>query len=627
MKRFLYFFLCFVMLISLLPAASRAETTGTTSRDDPFADVTTPHLLLIEAESGAVLYSRAADEKAFPASTTKVMTALLCVEILPDLNKVVTLGWRPVVGFGPSSSLMGLEANEEISLLDMLYGMLMRSGNDAAKALAMECAFEHYGEDIDPAKAVDMFVGLMNERAAQLGMTHTHFTTVDGRHEEDHYTTAEDFGILMREVIKNRMLVQIMGTATYRVQPTNMHPDGFYLENSNKLICKKEADTESYIYDKCFAGKTGETNAAGYCLVSAAQNAETRLILIQFGDDNQTGSSVYRYQVAKRLYEWGFKNYRAFSLSEFGLQTEFELHAENCSPIDEQGGRFTAQAQIDGLSVTGALSNLQKYFDDPSSIRMDLSTEYAIAPIRRGDVVGYVDYYFYEGSAVRAQLVSTRDVASASDSTPEPHETAFISTTPPPGSGKNSNLSIQRSAGADQYFVWIYYDNTLYTMNSTEWHYLYLADDVFRAAAAADTEAKIVLYRRYFDSLSNAYYVPVDYIADGQEYVITVDGRALTTDTREGTLAGAAVDVSGDGIITGGVDDSMIWRFTSHSNGYHITNGSRYLCRSAGSGVLFWVLIVVLVLIALIIIRLIALRRNRRSRRGRRRSPYRSSWR
>ena len=87
------------------------------------------------------------------------------------------------------------------------------------------------------------------------------------------------------------------------------------------------------------------------------------------------------------------------------------------------------------------------------------------------------------------------------------------------------------------------------------------------------------------------------------------------------------MNVNSEGVITGGVDDSMIWRFTSHSNGYHITNGSRYLGRSAGSGVLFWVLIVVLVLIALIIIRLIALRKNRRSRRGRRRSPYRSSWR
>lgn len=611
MKRFLIILLSVLMLLSLLPASLAEGGSG----EDPFADITTPYLYLVEVDTGAVLYQRNAQEKAFPASTTKLMTALVAVENLPDLNKVITLGWRPVVGFGPTSSLMGLEALEEIALIDILYGMLLRSGNDAAKALAMEAATEHYGEGTDPAKAVDLFVDMMNEKAQELGMTHTHFATIDGRHDDDHYTTAEDFGILMREVLKNQILVQVMGTATYRVAPTNMHPDGFFLENSNKLICKKEADTQSFLYDKCFAGKTGETNAAGYCLVTAARSGDTRLVLVQFGDDNESIASTYRYEVARRLYDWGFNNYRAFALSEFGLQTQFELTAENYSPLDEQAGRFIAEAQIDGLSVTGARNNLQHYFDDPSSIRIEVSADYTNAPIRKGDEVGYVDYYFYEGSAVRAKLVSTRDVASASDSTPEPHETAVIITTPPPGSGKNSNLSLQRSSGSDQYFVWIYYDNALYTMNNTEWHYLYQQDGVFRAASTGPENGNILLYRRYFDSLGNAYYVSQDFISDGQEYVIVSDGLALTTDSKDGTLAGVPVEVNENGVITGGVDDSMIWRFESHSNGYHITNASRLLSRSAGSGVLFWVLIVVLLLIALIIIRGIILRKSRRSRR------------
>ena len=624
------------MLITVLPFA-RAEQPEDTDPpeateepydiEDPFPDVKTPYICLVETETGAVLYSRNADKKAYPASTTKIMTALLCCEILPDLNKVVTLGWRPVVGFGPTSSLMGLEAYEEISLIDLLYGMLLISGNDAAKALAMEAAFEYYGDATSAPTAVDMFVDLMNKKAEELGMTNTHFATIDGRHSDDHYTTAADFSILMREVIKNRILVQVMGTATYRVAPTNKHPGGFSLQNSNRLICKNDGDTNDLTYSNCFAGKTGQTNEAGYCLVSAAASQDVRLVLVQFGDDsvNGTSSSSYRFETAKRLYEWGFRNYRDFALSEFGLQTQFELTAENASPLDAQGGRFIAEAKIDGLSVTGAYSNLKPYFDDPSRVRAEVSAAYVNAPIRKGDVIGYVDYHFGSDTVVRATLVSARDVASASDSTPEPHETAFISNTPPPGSGKNSNLEMQRSPGVDQYSVWIYYDNSLYTMNSTEWHYLYLTDGLFRAAARYDSIGRVELYRRYFDSNDTAYYVKTDFVTDGAEYAIVIDGSALTAASREGTLTGIPVHEGSSGIITDGITDSMIWRFENHSNGYYITNGSKYLMRSAGSGILFWVLIVVILLIALIVIRLIVTRKNRRNR-IRRRGAYRS-WR
>ena len=623
MKRFIGFIITAALLLCLVPAAVLGEN-GSADGADPFADISTPYFYLVETETGAVLYQRNADEKAYPASTTKLMTALVVVEELPDLNKVIELGWRPVVGFGPTSSLMGLKEYEKISLLDLLYGMLMRSGNDAAKALAMEAAFEHYGDACTPQTAVDLFVDLMNAKAAELGMNNTHFATIDGRHNEEHYTTASDFGILMREVIKNRILVQVMGTATYQVAPTNVHPEGFYLENTNRLVCP--GDTDLY-YPNCFAGKTGQTDAAGYCLVSAAASHDVRLVLVQFGDDSEALDSSYRFINAKRLFDWGFRNYRDFALTEFGLKTQFELTAENASPIDPQGGRFMADAKIDGLSVTGAYSNLKRYFDDPSSIRTELSIEYAQAPIRRGDIIGYVDYYFYDDQPVRASLVAARDVASASDSTPEPHETAFISTTPPPGSGKNSNLEIQRSPGSDQYFVWIYYDHSLYTMNSAEWHYLYLTEDLFRAAASYDSIGHVDLYRRYFDSNGNAYYVHTDYVSDGAEYVIAIGELALCTSSRDGTLTGVPVHVGSEGMITEGVTDPMIWRFENHSNGYRITNGGKYLGRSAGSGVLFWVMIVVILLIAVIVIRLIVMRKNRRVRRVRRRSPYRSSFR
>ena len=160
MKRFFCVFLSFAMIISAVfalpmfsaaastdepaatdvPAATIAPTPTSepSATDEPeatpvpvtvedaFADVSTPYIALMEAETGALLYQRDAYSRAFPASTTKVMTAIVALENIKDMNRVVTLGWRPVSGFGPTSSLMGLKANETIPLMDILYGLMMR---------------------------------------------------------------------------------------------------------------------------------------------------------------------------------------------------------------------------------------------------------------------------------------------------------------------------------------------------------------------------------------------------------------------------------------------------------------------------------------------------------------------
>ena len=592
---------------------------------DPFADISTPHIYLIEADTGALLYSRGGDTRVFPASTTKLMSALVAVENLPDLNKVITLGWRPVVGFGPTSSLMGLEVGEQIALIDLIYGMLLRSGNDAAKALAIETAYEHFGSWIDPADSVSLFVSLMNEKARELGMNSTHFATVDGRHDPEHYSTAHDFAILMREALKDPTVAQILASPTYQVKATNIHPNGFYFENSNRLICTKSSDTESFIYENCIGGKTGETNEAGYCLVSAARRDGVTLILVQFGDSNTANTSYYRYQTAPIIYDWGFENYRAFELTEFGVQTDFTLNAENFSPFDDEKGVFTAKADIDGLSITGAYTTIREYMEDPARISMVVNTDYAVAPIRKGDVVGYVDYHFYENAFIRANLIAQRDVASASDVDLEPHETALISVTPPTGSGSICALTLSRDPGADGSSVWLYYDRSLYTQSNDEWHYLYSSGTVFRAEASDERTGKLSLYRRYFDSNGEAYYQRESFVTDGAEYALVIDGMALSTDSRDGTLAGIPVTLGANGIITGGINERMIWRFDSHANGYRISNASRYLVRKGSSGVLFWVLVLILVLAALIVIRLIVIRRKRHSRRRRNAGRYRGS--
>lgn len=624
MKRSICILLSILFVFALFPAVGGEADRG----DDPFSDITTPYLYLMESETAACLYSRKGDERAFPASTTKVMTALVAVENLPDLNKVITLGWRPVAGFGPTSSLMGLEAGEQIALIDLLYGLLMRSGNDAAKALAIEAVMEHFGRDTEPSRAVDLFLQLMNDKAKELGMNSTHFATVDGRHDSEHYTTAHDFALLMNAALKNPLIMQVMATNTYQIKPTNLHPNGFYFENSNKLRCTKAADTESYIYENCIAGKTGETNEAGYCLLTAAKKNDITLILVQFGDSNSETASYYRYKNAPRIYEWGFENYRAYGLNEFALTTEFALQAEGFSPFDEQNGRFNAKAVIDGLSITGSSMNILPYINDPSLIRTETVIDGGVtAPIKKNDVIGYVDYYFYGDSCVRAELIADRSVASASKVTAEPYEPAIINGAPPSGSGKISNILLQRTPGDKQYSEWVYYDGSLYTMNNSEWHYLYLADGLFRTAASVDKLGSIGLYRRYFDSDGAAYYVKEDHVTDGREYAIIIDDMALSIDQKSNTLKGSPVAFGESGVIVGGIGDGTIWRFESSGSGYRISNGSKYLVRRAGSGVLFWILVLVLLLIAIIVIRIIVSRSGKHKKRYKRNARrYRTSW-
>ena len=221
--------------------------------------------------------------------------------------------------------------------------------------------------------------------------------------------------------------------------------------------------------------------------------------------------------------------------------------------------------------------------------------------------MGSVEYLFYAQNPIKVDLVAMRDVAASSETTIEPHVTAFISSTPPPGSGKNCNLSFQRTPGSDQYSVWVYYDHTLYTMNSIEWHYLYCDNGVFRAAATA-------------------YYVLTDFVTDGASYVVVSDGMALCSDSRDGTRSAVAVQIGANDTITAGVTDKMVWQFNSQSNGYYISNSSKYLSRKAGSGVIFWILVFVLLLVIIIFIRILA-QRIGGGRRGRRRraSTFRST--
>lgn len=257
-----------LLSVSVNPAAAAVETSAASA-------------ILVEAESGRVLYTQNADEKRLIASTTKLMTALVAVERCPQIEREFTIRpeWTGVEG-----SSMYLRAGERLTLEALLYGLLLASGNDAAVAVAGCCAGD-----------VETFVGWMNGKAVQLGMSETHFANPNGLDHEAHYSTAADMALLGRAVMENEILARIVGTRSIAIA-------GRSLTNHNKLLWR---------YAGCTGMKTGYTEKAGRTLVSCAERDGMRLIAVTLRDPDD-----WRDHAA--LLDYGFESYTMQTLTRAG---------------------------------------------------------------------------------------------------------------------------------------------------------------------------------------------------------------------------------------------------------------------------------------------------------------------
>lgn len=247
-----------------MSASSVAET------DEWITDsFTSPYALLWDIDNGKVLYEKNADQQAAPASLTKIMTALVVLEKVDDLSKIVQL---PAEIFPPlqqqDAALAGFLPDEKVTIEDLLYGLLLPSGAECAKGLALAT----YNSE-------EKFVDAMNKKASAMGLTGTHFTNPVGLHDEAHYTTARDMATIMAVALQNPTFAEIITTSRHSTQSTNLHPDGitFYSTLSQQM---KEANLQP---GPLLGGKTGYTKEAGCCLASLAQQDGHRYLLVTLG--------------------------------------------------------------------------------------------------------------------------------------------------------------------------------------------------------------------------------------------------------------------------------------------------------------------------------------------------------
>ncbi|WP_440895772.1 D-alanyl-D-alanine carboxypeptidase family protein [Amphibacillus sp. Q70] len=234
--------------------------------------VSAEQAVLMDQETGMILYEKNTDNPQLIASITKVMTAIIAIEH-GDLSDQVKISQEAVSAEGSS---IYLTENESMSLEDLIYGLMLRSGNDAAVAIA-----EHIGG------SVEGFVYLMNEKAEWLGMEETHFANPHGLDADDHYSTAEDIAQLMRYAMENEAFATINRTKSHQAEKRT-----YSWSNKNKLL------TNYYPYT--IGGKTGYTKAAGRTLVTVAEKEGIQLIVVTINDPNDWFDHM-------RLYEWGFE--------------------------------------------------------------------------------------------------------------------------------------------------------------------------------------------------------------------------------------------------------------------------------------------------------------------------------
>lgn len=337
--------------------------------------------ILMDNKTGKILYSKNENEKMYPASTTKIVTAILTLENC-DLDEVVTVSYDAAMSIPNGYSSASLQIGEQLTIEQLLQLLLVHSANDAANVLA-----EYVGG------SVESFVSMMNTKIHELGLSHTHFTNAYGFHDDNHYTTAQDLAIIMKYCIQNEDFRRLSGSASCVLPATNQYGTRRYA-STNELIIPNNSNY--YPYLTC--GKTGYTSQAGDCLVSCSYKDNLELICVVLGGKTVNGIST-RFTETKALYEYGYRNYSVKTIlqaNDVVKQIEVPNGTKETRNLD-----LLANNSIEALLENTVL-------EDNFSFEVNLK-EPINAPIEQGDCLGMVSYTI-DGIQYQTDLIASHSV-------------------------------------------------------------------------------------------------------------------------------------------------------------------------------------------------------------------------
>ncbi len=359
--------------------------------------------ILIEARSGEVIFEKEADEFRFPASTTKIMTALVALTVLGEegLNGTAVCSETALSALDGEENVtrLKLEVGEEVNVRELLCATLVYSGNDGACVIA-----EHV------AGSIPAFVDLMNEYARMYGCYNTHFSNPHGLHDDDHYSTARDMAIITNMAMQNETFRDMVNTRTAVISATNKHRERSY-NTTNELYNPGTSEKANRFYFPDAIGvKTGFTNRAQYCFVGAAERDGVELISVVMyaGKDSRWGDTI-------RLMNYGFAQYVSVSPMDLYAANRIERATSGYSLNDTQRGALTlslvptdqAAANARIVATKDAVEDMKANFRSIAMI--DYSKDF-VAPIMAGEVMGTVSWVMDNGQTVTYNLVADRTV-------------------------------------------------------------------------------------------------------------------------------------------------------------------------------------------------------------------------
>lgn len=343
--------------------------------------------ILIDSSSEKVLYSKNENQKMYPASTTKILTAILTIENC-NLNDVVTVPYEAISSITSGYSVAALQTGEQLTVEQLLQVMLVHSANDAANVLAFHVS-----------GSIENFANLMNNKVSELGLTNTHFTNPSGMHDENHYTTAHDLAIIMKYCMKNDTFRSLSSLKYCTIPATNKY-DVRVFNTTNELLIYDNRDVSSnYYYKYAIAGKTGYTTQAKNCLVSVAKKENLELICVVLSAGIYPNNVSAKFVDTKSIFDYGYNNYTIKKLREKdAIATQIEI------------GNGTKETRNLDLLISDDLSALvtQDEFDTEFEPQIELQDN-LFAPIAQGQVVGKITYTI-DGMQYSSNLLASHSV-------------------------------------------------------------------------------------------------------------------------------------------------------------------------------------------------------------------------
>ena len=342
-------------------ASSSSNKVSTTSESD--LTIYSEGAILMEASSGTILYGKNENEKLYPASTTKILTAILAIENC-DLSDKITASYEAVMSIPAGYSNAAIQPGETLTMQELLDMFLIHSANEIGFIFA-----EHI------SGSVEDFATLMNQKAQSLGCKNTHFTNPSGIHDTEHYSTAYDMALIAQYCMKNEIFRETVSKPSCSISATDKYEQR-YFKNTNDLL----NSYSEYYYKYATGIKTGYTSQAKRCLIASSLKDNLELIVVTLGAESSDVD--YRYKDSINLFEYGYSNYKKQEIAKEGEIIQ-NIKIKNATK-DTQDLSLVIKNDLEGIIPSDLeLSDLN------TSIELNDLIE---APIKKGDTMGTITY-------------------------------------------------------------------------------------------------------------------------------------------------------------------------------------------------------------------------------------------